>query len=331
MSMVDLSTTYLGIKLKNPLVVSASSISNHIDTVKAAEDAGAAGLVIRSLFEEQIALDSQRLEDRLSQHADSFAEASSYFPAVKHGGPREHLMWVEKTRKAVKMPIFASLNAVSPGAWTDYARQLADTGVDGLEVNFYFVATDPNRTGSDIEKALYEAVERVRAETTLPIAVKLSPFFTSVVNVVRELEGRGINGVVLFNRFLQPDIDPETESIFSEMVLSTPAELKMPLRWVAILYGRVGLDLILNTGVHTGGDAIKALLAGASAVQSTATLLKNGIPYLSTMLINIQDWMTEHGYEKLDDFRGKASQKHCDDPFAFERAQYVKLLIRQGS
>ncbi|MCC7207054.1 MAG: dihydroorotate dehydrogenase-like protein [Anaerolineae bacterium] len=329
--MVDLSTTYLGVKLKNPLVVSASSISNHIDTVKAAENAGAAGLVIRSLFEEQIALEGHYLLERAEREAESLVEASnSYFPSVKHGGPREHLMWVEKTRQAVKMPIFASLNAVTPGAWVDYARQLTDTGVNGLEVNFYFVATDPARSGADIEKSLYEVVENVRAATKLPIAVKLSPYFTSIVNVVSELEKRGVNGVVLFNRFLQPDIDADTESVYSEMVLSTPAEMRAPLRWVAILHGRVGLDLCLNSGVHSGTDAIRALLAGANAVQMTATLLKNGIPYLSTMLINMQDWMTEHNYEKLSDFQGKLSQKHCDDPFAFERAQYVKLILRQG-
>lgn len=329
--MVDLSTTYLGVKLKNPLVVSASSISNHIDTVKAAENAGAAGLVIRSLFEEQIALEGHYLLERAEREAESLVEASnSYFPSVKHGGPREHLMWVEKTRQAVKMPIFASLNAVTPGAWVDYARQLTDTGVNGLEVNFYFVATDPSRSGADIEKSLYEVVENVRAATKLPIAVKLSPYFTSIVNVVSELEKRGVNGVVLFNRFLQPDIDADTESVYSEMVLSTPAEMRAPLRWVAILHGRVGLDLCLNSGVHSGTDAIRALLAGANAVQMTGTLLKNGIPYLSTMLINMQDWMTEHNYEKLSDFQGKLSQKHCDDPFAFERAQYVKLILRQG-
>jgi dihydroorotate dehydrogenase (fumarate) len=316
--------------MRSPLVVSASSISNHIDTVKAAEEAGAGGLVIRSLFEEQVQFDGQRMEDFLNQYGESNPEATSYFPAVKHGGPKEHLMWVEKTRKAVKMPLFASLNAVSPGTWTQYARQLADTGVDGLEINYYFVATDPDRSGSDIERALYEVVENIRAEIKLPISVKLSPYYTSIVNVVRELEKRGVNGVVLFNRFLQPDVDPETEAIFSEMALSTPAEMKPPLRWTAILYGRTKIDLALNTGVHTGSDAIKGILAGASVLQLTATLIKNGIPYLSTMLINMQDWMNEHNYQKLEDFRGKTSQKLCDDPFAFERAQYVRLLLRQG-
>lgn len=327
--MVDFSTNYMGIPLKNPLVVAASSISNHVDTVKQAEEAGAGALVIRSLFEEQIQLDAFQMENRLNVGAESFPEALSYFPKVEHGGPKEHLMWVEKTRKAVKMPLFASLNAVSPGAWSSYARQLADTGVDGLELNYYAVATDPTRPGSDIEKMLYEVVESVRAEVNLPIAVKLGMFYTSVVNVVSELEKRGVNGVVLFNRFLQPDIDPDTESLYSQMVLSSAEELKIPLRWIALLYGRTKLDLALSSGAHTGKDAIKTLLAGATVVQMAATLIKNSVHYLSTMQIAMQGWMEEHGYESVADFRGNVSQKNCDDPFAFERAQYVKLLLDQ--
>ncbi len=327
--MADLSTTYLGIPLKNPLVVAASSVSNYISSVKMAEESGAGALVIRSLFEEQVQLDRQRMTDFLSKHGESFAEAVSYFPAVEHGGPKEHLMWVEKTRKAVKMPIFASLNAVSPGTWTQYAKQLAATGVDGLEINYYVVATDPSRPGTDIERALYEVVESVRSEVSLPIAVKLSPFYTSIVNVIQELEKRGVNGVVLFNRFLQPDIDPDAETTFNEMVYSNPSELKLPLRWVALLYGRTKLDLALNTGVHSGRDMVKALLAGANVVQCASTLLKHGVPYLSTMLIYLQDWMEEKGYSSLADFQGKVSQKNCDDPFAYERSQYVRLLLEQ--
>lgn len=327
--MVDFATTYLGIPLRNPLVVAASSISNHVDTVKQAEEAGAGALVIRSVFEEQIQFDQLRMEESLNIGAESFAEALTYFPKVEHGGLKEHLMWVEKTRAAVKMPLFASLNAVSPGAWASYAKQLAETGVNGLEVNFYAVATDLKRPGNDIERALYEVVESVRAEVALPIAVKLSPFYTSVVNVVSELEKRGANGVVLFNRFLQPDIDPDTETLVSQMVLSTPDEMRIPLRWIALLYGRTGLDLALSTGAHTGKDAVKALLAGATVVQMAAALLKNGVHYLSTMLIQMQGWMEEHGYQSIADFRGNVSQKNCDDPFAFERAQYVRLLLSQ--
>ncbi len=327
--MNGLATTYMGLSLENPLVVAASSISAHIDLIKLAEDVGAGALVIRSLFEEQIQLDQQHFEDMLMYGSDSFAEATTLFPKVKHGGPREHLMWVERSRKAVRMPLIASLNAVSPGAWTHYARQLAETGVDGLEINYYVVAADPQRTGSDIERALYEVVESVVSEVTIPVSVKLSPFYTSTANVVHELEKRGAKAVVLFNRFLQPDIATDLESLTHEMVFSTQSEMKLPLRWIALLYGRTTMDLALSTGAHTGKDVIKALLAGATVVQTAAALLQNGVPYLSTMLFHLHTWMAEKGYDSLDDFRGKMSQKHCDDPFAFERVQYVRLILEQ--
>ncbi len=327
--MSSLKTTYMGIKLEAPIVVAASSISSLIDRVKLAEQAGAGLLVIRSLFEEQIQMEALRMEDQLSVGADSFPEALSHFPELEHGGAQEHLMWVEKTRADVDLPLIASLNAVSPGAWIDYAKQLEATGVDGLELNVYAVATNPKQAGSDIEKTLYETVQAVKAEVKIPVAVKLSPFYTSVANVVHELDKHGADAVVLFNRFLQPDIDLATESLKQEMVYSSDEELKLPLRWVALLYGRVKADLALNTGVHSGLDAAKALLAGAQIVQVASALLENGIPYLSTMLRELEGWMEAQGYEKLDDFRGKLSQKKVDDPFAFERAQYVKLLMSQ--
>jgi dihydroorotate dehydrogenase (fumarate) len=309
--------------------VAASSISSLLDRIKLAEQAGAGLLVIRSLFEEQIQMEALRMEDQLAVGADSFAEALSHFPDMEHGGAQEHLMWVEKTRQDVELPLIASLNAVSPGSWIEYAKQLESTGVDGLELNVYAVATNPKQTGADIEKTLYETVEAVKAEVKIPVAVKLSPFYTSVSNVVAELDKRGADAVVLFNRFLQPDIDLETESLKQEMVYSSAEELKLPLRWVALLYGRVKADLALNTGVHSGMDAAKAILAGAQIVQVASALLENGIPYLSTMLRELEGWMEAQGYEKLDDFRGKMSQKKVDDPFAFERAQYVKLLLSQ--
>lgn len=327
--MTDLRTIYMGIPLASPLVVAASSISSYVERVQMAEQAGAGALVIRSLFEEQIQLDSLRLEEELAVGSHSYSEAPSYFPKIEHGGSREHLMWVEKTRKAVKMPLIASLNAVSPGGWVKYAEQLEGTGVDGLELNVYAVATDPARPGAEIERELYQIVEAVRSEVKLPMALKLSPFYTSTVNVAAELDQRGVNGLVLFNRFLQPDIDPRTETLLSTMVHSTPAELKIPLRWVALLYGRVKADLAVSTGVHSGTDLAKTLLAGACVAHTAAALLQNGIPYLSTMLRELEGWMEEHGYASVADFRGKLSQKQADDPFLFERAQYVRLLIDQ--
>ncbi|MBN1681129.1 MAG: dihydroorotate dehydrogenase-like protein [Anaerolineae bacterium] len=328
--MANLSTSYMGINLKNPVIVAASSISNYVDKVKQAESLGAGGLVIRSLFEEQIQADGITMAEFMERAAYISPEVQSpIFPPLAHGGPREHLMWVEKTRNAVKMPIFASLNAVNPGTWTSYAKQLEETGIDGLEVNYYTVAADPDTPGSDVEKAMFDIIEAVKAEVKIPVAVKLSPYFTSTANVVKELDKRGVDAVVMFNRFLQPDIDVDDESITNAMTWSTPAEMRVPLRWVALLYGRVKLDMALNTGVHSGRDLVKALLAGASVVQVASALLQNGLPYLSTLLLELQNWMEEKDYESLDEFRGKASQKNTPNPFGFERAQYMQLLMSQ--
>ncbi|NDJ78182.1 MAG: dihydroorotate dehydrogenase-like protein [Chloroflexi bacterium] len=328
--MADLSTTYMGVALKNPLIVAASSISSYVDKVKTAEEVGAGALVIRSLFEEQIQHDDMTLSDFMERAANISPEIqSTFYPPVEHGGPREHLMWVEKTVNAVEMPVFASLNAVNPGTWVDYATQLAETGIAGLEINYYAVAADPDKSGSDYEKALFDIVESVVGAVSVPVAVKLSPYYTSTANVVKEIEKRGAKAVVMFNRFLQPDIDVDDETIANEMVWSDPREMKVPLRWVALLYGRVGLDMALNTGVHSGRDIAKAILAGASAVQVASTVLQNGLPYISTMLMDLQSWMEEKDYDKLDDFRGKVSQQNVEDLFGFERAQYMQLLMSQ--
>jgi len=327
--MPNLKTTYMGIEINSPIVVAASSISSFIDRIGLAEQAGAGMLVIRSLFEEQILMDALRLEEELSVGAESFPEALSHFPEMEHGGADEHLRWIEETRKEVKLPLIASLNAVSSGGWTKYAKQLETTGVDGLELNVYAVAADPKVNGAVLEAQLYEIVEAVVGEVDIPVAVKLSPFYTSIANVVSEVDKRGAKAVVLFNRFLQPDIDPKTETLVSEIGYSSPEEMKLPLRWVALLCGRVTTNLALNTGVHSGLDAARAILAGAQIVQTASSLLQQGIPYISTMIRELEGWMAEHDYQNLDDFRGKMSQKETDDPFAFERAQYVKLLLDQ--
>ncbi|MGD8848967.1 MAG: dihydroorotate dehydrogenase-like protein [Anaerolineales bacterium] len=327
--MANLKTTYMGIDVDSPLLIAASSISSYIDRIKLAEQAGAGLLVIRSLFEEQIQMEAQRFEESLSVGAESFPEALSYFPDIEHGDADEHLMWVEKTRAEVELPLIASLNAISLGSWTKYAKQLESTGVQGLELNVYSIAANPKRTAKDVEKELYEIVEAVTGEVDIPVSVKLSPYYSSMANVAAELSRRGADALVLFNRFLQPDIDPLTEELVQEMVYSSPEELKLPLRWVALLYGRLDSELALNTGVHSGHDAAKALLAGAQVIQVASALLENGIPYLSTMLRELEDWMEEHSYGELADFRGKMSQKEVADPLAFERAQYVKLLLGQ--
>jgi dihydroorotate dehydrogenase (fumarate) len=327
--MTELSTTYMGIPLSSPLVVAACSISGMIDRVRLAEQAGAGALVIRSLFEEQILADALKLQESLQVGSESYAEAASYFPDIRPGAADEHLHWIEKTRAAVKMPLIASLNAASTGSWVNYARQLEATGVDGIELNVYAVAANPHHGAGQIEHELLETVGAVRRETKLPLAVKLSPFYTSVSHVAHGLDELGVDALVLFNRFLQPDIDPASETLVTEMVLSTPDELRLPLRWTALLYGRLKAQIALSTGVHSGLDAAKALLAGAQVVQTASALLQHGIPYLSTMLRQLEGWMAEHGYDRLKDFRGKLSQKEGPDPFAFERAQYVRLLSSQ--
>lgn len=327
--MADLRAKYMGVELSSPIVVAASSISSRIERIQMAERAGAGALVIRSLFEEQVQFDKLRLEQSLAVGGDAFPEALSYYPELDGNPADEHLYWIEEAREAVSMPLIASLNAVTPQGWLDYAKRLADTGVNGLELNLYSVAADPAKSGSEIEAEMYTILEAVRKQVSLPVAVKLSPYFTSVANVAAQLAERGAAALVLFNRFLQPNINVQTESVLSEMVYSAPGEMKLPLRWVALLHGRVDTDLALNTGVHTGRGVAKALLAGASVVQIASALLTHGIPYLSTMLRELESWMDDRGYQRLADFQGKLSQQQVDDPVGFERAQYVRLLLEQ--
>jgi len=328
--MADLQTTYMGIPLKNPIVIAASTISGMIDRIQLAEEMGAGALVIKSLFAEQIEFGQQKINEFLSVEGRVDLPPSPTRPqSIMPIGVEEHLMWIERTREKVKMPLIASLNATSPGAWIQYARQLEQTGIDGLELNVYAVPTDPNKTGFEIEQELYEIVESVKAEVKIPIAVKLSSSYTSVMNVAVELDKRGVAALVLFNRFFQPTIDVESESLYSEMNYSTPEEVKVPLRWTALLYGRIKADLALTTGVYTGYDVARALLAGATVVQVAAALYKNGLPYIMTMLQEMEQWMANKGYHQVDEFRAKLSQKSCPDPSTFERAQYVRLILSQ--
>ncbi len=327
--MADLRASYMGLELSSPIVVAASSISSRVERIQMSERAGAGALVIRSLFEEQIQFDKQRMEESLAFGSEFYPEALSYYPELDGNPAEEHLYWIEEAREAVEMPLIASLNAVTPQGWMDYAKRLEATGVDGLELNIYSVAADPNRSGSEIEAEMYSILDAVRKQVDIPVSVKLSPFLTSAANVAAQMSQRGAAGLVLFNRFLQPDINIQTESLINEMIYSAPAEMKLPLRWVALLYGRVDIDLALNTGVHTGRGVAKAVLAGASVVQVASALLTHGIPYLSTMLRELEGWMDDREYETLGDFRGNLSQQAVEDPVGFERAQYVRLLMDQ--
>lgn len=325
--MADLHTSFMGVQMNSPVVVGASTISHKIDDIKKAEDAGAGGLVIYSLFQEQIEIETQELEEELALGSDVYAESLTYLPHLEHAGPREHIMWIEKTRKAVNFPLFGSLNATSTGNWLEYAKQLENAGCNGLELNLYALETNPDRTGEEIEKQALEVVASVKSAVSIPVAVKLSPFYTSIANFTSKVAQAGADGIVLFNRFYQPTIDPEKEALSTDLVLSNPDEMRLPLRWIAILSGKLDVDFAASTGVHSGWDVVRQLLAGANAAQVVSALYKNGIGFVSTMNWQISDWMDAKGYKSIDDFRGKLSQKQVSDPYAFERAQYIKLLL----
>jgi len=324
--MKNLTTTYLGIPLDSPVILAAGPVSSKIDAVKRAEESGAGAIVTRSLFEEQILTERYELELELNVGGDSFAEALSYFPDIPHGDAKAHLHHLEKMRAAVSMPIIGSLNAANPGSWLDYARQLEGTGIDAIELNIYFLATDPGRSSGSIEQQVLEIYESVASTVTVPVSVKLSPWFTSVAYMVQALASRGAAGVVLFNRFLQPEIDPDRMILRSDRNLSSHDEIRLPLRWVGILAGRVDADLCLNTGVQSGRDIISATLAGAAAVQVAAEVIRHGVSSVATMLRAVETWMDEHDVASLDDIRGKLSHARVEDPSAFERAQYIGQL-----
>lgn len=325
--MTDISTSFMGVNMSSPIVVGACTLSNQIDNIRRAEDAGAGALVICSLFQEQVELEAMEIEDELLISSNHFAESLTYFPQMKHAGPREHIMWVEKARKAVRFPLFGSLNASSKGKWLEYAKQLEGAGCNGLELNLYSVETDPSKTAQDIEEESIDIVAEVKSSVKIPVAVKLSPWYTSMANVAERFSAAGADGLVLFNRFYQPTIDPDTESLVIRMNLSTPEELKLSLRWIAILAGTVDVDFAASTGVHSSKDVIRQLLAGARVAQTVSSVYKNGIDHISTMNLALSVWMDERDYECLDDFRGKLSQKNVKNPYAFERAQYVSLLM----
>lgn len=326
--MPDLSTSYMGINLKNPILVAACSLSGKIDNIKRLEDNGAAGLVIKSLFEEQILHEMNEFDNLLSTGSEAFAESLSYFPKAEHAGAKSHVMWTEKTRKEVSMPLIASLNAVTPGKWVDYARQLADAGVDALELNAYAVETDFTKKAEEVEDRLVETFDAVKQASKLPVSVKLSPFYTSLGNVVKRLEERGADAVVLCNRFLQPDIDTETEGSRTEMSPSTPQELRIPLRWIGLLYGKVKLEMAGNTGVLSADDVVKYLLAGAQVVQVASILYLDGMDAMKDLAAGLESWMSNKGYNTIADFRGNASQRAFKgNVFAWERAQYLDFLL----
>lgn len=326
--MVDLTTTYLGLQLKNPLVASASPISKKLDGIRRLEDAGVSAVVMYSLFEEQIIHESLALDHYLSRGSESQPEAQSYFPDLDNYnlGPDSYLELIQKAKAAVSIPVIGSLNGATNGGWVDYARRIQEAGADALELNIYQIPTDPAATSAQVENAYIEIVKDVRNQVSIPLAVKLSPFFTSLPNLATQLAEAGANGLVLFNRFYQPDLDIETLEVVPNLVLSTSDELRLPLRWIAILFGRVKTDLALSTGVHNHTDAIKALMAGANVAMTTSELLHNGIQRAGEILVELRKWLEKFEYDSVRQMTGSMSQKAVADPAAFERANYMKAL-----
>jgi dihydroorotate dehydrogenase (fumarate) len=326
--MVDLSTTYLGLALKNPVVASASPISKKLDGIRSLEDNGADAVVMYSLFEEQIVQESLALDHYLNRGSESYAEALTYFPDLENYnvGPDEYLERVRQAKEAVSIPVIGSLNGISTGGWIEYARKIEQAGADALELNVYYIPTDFDLTSQELEQSYVDLVKDVRAQVHIPLAVKLSPFFTALPNLAGRLAGAGANGLVLFNRFLQPDLDIETLEVTPNLVLSSSSELRLPLRWIAILYGRVALDLALTSGVHSAQDVLKSLMAGASVTMLASELLKNGTRRIGEILTDMQAWMELFEYESVQQMTGSMSQRAVAEPAAFERANYLRAL-----
>jgi dihydroorotate dehydrogenase (fumarate) len=325
---MDLSTTYLGLRLPHPLMPGASPMADQLDWVKRLEDAGAAAIVLRSLFEEQITLEQEGMIHHMEIHEEGFAEALSYFPKLDDFafGPVQYLEQIRKVKAAVKVPVIASLNGTSPAGWLDYSKQIQQAGADALELNVYYVPTDPAETGDAIERRVVEVARLVKRAVTIPVAVKLSPFFSSVAHLAVQLDGAGVDGLVLFNRFYQPDIDLEALEAVPSLHLSDSSELLLRLHWLAILFNKTRVALAVSGGVHTGIDAVKAIMTGASAVQVVSNLLQNGPDNLRVIREGMVRWMEEHEYESVQQMRGSMSLERSPDPSAFERGNYMKIL-----
>ena len=325
---IDLSTTYLGMKLKNPLVASSSPMCEDIGNIRRMEDAGAAAVVLHSLFEEQIEIDQRELEAALDAGEDRGPEAPSFFPdaARFRVGPEGYLEHLRKAKAAVQIPVVASLNGASKGGWTSYAKQMEQAGADALELNIYDIPVNAAVAGEQVEQRYVDLVGEVKGSVNIPVAVKLGPYFSSMVNMARKLTDAGANGLVLFNRFYQPDFDLEALEVVPNLILSSPHELFLRLHWVAVLYGTVQADLAITGGVHSATDVVKSMMAGARIAMMTSALLKRGIGYLDTIQTELLQWMHEHEYDSIRQMQGSMSRNAVPQPSAFERANYMKVL-----
>lgn len=326
--MADLSTTYLGLTLNNPLVAAASPLSKKVEWAKKLEDGGVGAIVMYSLFEEQIENEQKFLDFTLNQGAESYAEAVTYFPDLKeyNVGPDEYLNLISSIKGAVKVPVIGSLNGISSGGWVHYAKRIEEAGADALELNIYYLPTEEETTSTEIEDSYVDLVADVKKELNIPLSVKLSPYFTALPSFANRLVKAGADGLVLFNRFYQPDLDIETLEVKPNLVLSTSNELRLPLRWIAILYGRLQADLALTSGVHSAADMVKAAMAGANVSMVASELLLKGPERAASMLSEFKAWLESYEYESVQQLIGSMSQKNVADPAAFERANYMKSL-----
>ncbi len=325
---MDLSTTYLGLSLKNPLVAAAGPLTAEVDSIRELEDSGAAAVVLHSLFEEQITHEAEELAHLTTQGTESFAESLTYFPEAGDYrlGPDEYLEHIRKAKLAVDIPVIASLNGVTVGGWIDYATKMQRAGADAIELNVYYIATDPTLHAPDVENRYVQILKAVKSHVKIPVAMKLSPFFSATAAMAKRLDEAGADGLVLFNRFYQPDINLDTLEVVPDLVLSTPFDMRLPLRWIAILHGRVRASLAATSGIATGRDVVKMIMAGADVAQVCSVLLRKGTRELGRMLRDMQAWMEEREYASVAQMKGSMSQKSCPDPAAFERANYMKTL-----
>lgn len=325
---MDLSTSYMGLFLESPLVASSSPLCEKIDNIRRMEDAGASAVVLHSLFEEQINREGLELDRFLTQGTETYWESISYFPDLGNYkiGPDDYLEHIRKAKNAVKIPIIASLNGVSTGGWISYAKLMEEAGADGLELNIYYIPTEVSITSQQVEHMYIDLARDVKDSVRIPVAVKLSPYFSSMSYMAGELDKIGINALVMFNRFYQPDIDIENLKVVSNLGLSTSQELRIRIRWVAILFGRIKADMAITGGVHTAEDALKAMMAGAKVAMMTSALLKNGIEHISKVKSDMIKWMEEHEYESISQMQGSMSQRSVAEPAAYERANYMKIL-----
>ncbi len=325
---MDLTTTYMGLQLKNPLVPSSSPLMRNRDDLRRMEEAGAAAVVLHSLFEEEILHESHTLDKYLTHSTDSFSEAMSYFPEASEykTTPDKYLEHVAWAKRALGIPVIASLNGVSTGGWIDYARQIEEAGANGLELNVYYLPTDPTLTSGEVEQIYLDVLKDVKTAVSIPVAMKLNPYFSAMANMASRLADAGADGLVLFNRFYQPDLDPEALEVVPHLVLSNSYEMRLPLRWIAVLYGRIQSDLALTTGIHNVDDIVKGLMAGAKITMMASELLKNGIGRINELLIGLETWLIEHEYDSVAQMQGSLSQINCAEPAAFERANYMRVL-----